>query len=124
MVYFLDDMSTIGRNSQVPSYLHMMQHVYRSKNFEGNTKSISNTDTVLTISAHRHVLCLKGISCKRSVENEANTQHYRKDCASNKFSQKKCEELKATTIKDTRVWRHLETVKENTNIVLQNITLN
>ena len=124
MVYFLDDMSTIGRNSQVPSNLHMMQHVYRSKSYEGNTKSISNTDTVLTISAHRHVLCLKGISCKRSVENVANTQHYRKGCASNKFSNKKCDELKATTIKDTRVWRHLETVKENTNIVLQNITLN
>ena len=59
-----------------------------------------------------------------SLNTEANTQHYRKDCASNKFSQKKCDELKATTIKDTRVWRHLETVKENTNIVLQNITLN
>ena len=31
---------------------------------------------------------------------------------------------KATTIKDTRVWRHLEIVIENTNIVLQNITFN
>ena len=121
MVYFLDDMPT---KSEIPSYLHMMQHVYRSKNYEGNTKSISNTDTVLTITAHSHKLCLKGISCKGSVENVANTQHYRKGCASNKFSKKECDELKATTIKDTRVWRHLETVKENTNNVLQNITLN
>ena len=121
MVYFLDGMPT---ESKLPSYLHLMRHVYRSKTFEGNTKSIINTDTVLTVSAHRHLLCLKGISCKRSVENLANTQHYRKDCASHKFSKKRCDELKATTIKDTRVWKHLDTVIENTNIVLQNIAIN
>ena len=121
MVYFLDDMPT---ESEIPSHLHMMQHVYRSKTFEGNTKSISNTDTVLTVNPHRQTRCLKGISCQRFVENVANTQHYRRDCASHKFSKKRCDELKTNTIKDTRVWRHLETVKENTNIVLQNITLN
>ena len=121
MIYFLDDMPTIGENSKIPSYLHLMQHVYRSKTFEGNTKSISNTDTVLTISAHRHNLCLKGISCQFSGEKLANCQHYRKDCA---HSKEKCDELKATSIKDTRVWRYLESVIENTNIALQNITLN
>ena len=123
MVYFLDDMPTIGKNSKIPLNLHLMQHVYRSQTFEGNTKSISNTDTVLTISAHRHKLCLKGISCQRSEVKAANTQHYRKDCATHKFSKKRCDELKATTIKDPRVWKHLETVIENTNIALQNITL-
>ena len=121
MVYFLDDMPT---KSEIPSHLHLMQHVYRSKNFEGNTKSISNTDTVLTINPHRNTRCLKEISCQRFEEELANTHHYRKDCASHKFSKKKCDELKATTIKDTRVWRHLETVIENTNIALQNIILN
>ena len=34
MVYFLDTMPTIGNQSKIPSYLHMMQHVYRSKLYE------------------------------------------------------------------------------------------
>ena len=122
MIYFLDSMATIDNTSGIPSYLHMMKHVYRSKNPEGNYKSIINTDIVLTISHHRHNHCLEGISCKRAIEEQiANSQHYRKDCAPNKFNNVSCDNLKATTIQDTRVWRHLETVIKNTNIALQNI---
>ena len=124
MVYFLDSMATVENKTEIPSYLHMMKHVFRSKIPEGMVKSISNTDTVLTISSHRHIHCLEGISCKRTREEIAITQHYRKDCASNKFSKVQCENLKATTIQDTRVWRHLDNVIKNTNIALQNIIFN
>ena len=124
MVYFLDTMATFENISGIPSFLHMMKHVYRSKNPEGNFKSISNTDIVLTIGHHRHIHCLEGISCKGAREGIANSQHYRKDCAPNKFNNVSCNKLKATTIQDTRVWRHLETVIKNTNIALQNIIFN
>ena len=124
MVYFLDSMATIENKTEIPSYLHMMKHVFRSKIPEETVKSISNTDTVLTISSHHHIHCLEGISCKRTREEIASTQHYRKDCASNMLSKVQCDNIKATTIQDTRVWRHLETVIKNTNIALQNIIFN
>ena len=124
MVYFLDSMATIENKTAIPSYLHMMQHVSRSKDPEGHFKSISNTDIVLIIGLHRHIHCLEGISCKKREVYIANSQHYRKDCASNKFNNVQCDKLKATTIQDTRVWRHLETVMKNTNIAFQNIIFN
>ena len=59
MVYFLDSMPTIGNKSNVPSHLHMMQHVFRSNTYERNTKSIINTDTALLLRQHKHYICLK-----------------------------------------------------------------
>ena len=122
MVYFLDTMPTIGNKSDIPSDLHMMQHVYRSKTYDKNTKSISSTDTVLTINHHKHDMCIENISCLKAEEELANSQHYRKDCPTIKyFDKKKCDEFEANTVKDTTVWRHLDTVIEKTNIALQNI---
>merc|ERR1719431_168188 len=45
---FLDTMPTIGNESRdVPTDLHMMQHIYRAKVHFPIPKSISNTETVL-----------------------------------------------------------------------------
>ena len=122
MVYFLDTMPTIGNKSQVPADLHMMQHVYRSKIYELNTKSISNTDTALTLMQHSHNTCLEGVTCiKTKVDPEfAQTHHYRKDCN----TQKKdaiCARSKASIVRDTRILRHLKTVIQKTKIALKDI---
>ena len=123
MVYFLDTMPTIGNKSQVPSDLHMMQHVYRSKIYEMNTKSISNTDTVLTVQQHSHYSCLEGITCMKTIANPkiAQSHHYRKDCHTRKLKDHRCAKSQESSVKDTRVLRHLKTVKQNTDIALKNI---
>ena len=126
MVYFLDTMPTIGNNSGVPSHLHMMQHVYRSKMYEGNTKSISNTDTVLTVRQHTHYSCLEGVTCmKIRVDPKiAQSHHYRKDCHTRNTVQLErlcAKTLEGPVVKDTRALRHLKTVIQNTDIALKNI---
>ena len=122
MVYFLDAMPTIGNKTKVPSDLHMMQHVYRSKIYESNIKSISNTDTALTLKQHSHDTCLEGVPCIRIKADPqfAQTHHYRKDCN----TQKKdaiCARSKASIVRDTRILRHLKTVIQKTKIALQDI---
>ena len=119
MVYFLDTMPTIGNQSKIPSDLHMMQHVYRSKIYDPKVKSIFNTDTALTLRQHSHHLCLDGvIKCRMILvdPNLAQSHHYRNGC-----SQKQCDEWQETLVKDTRVWRNLETVINNTNFAFENI---
>ena len=117
MVYFLDTMPTIGNQSKIPSYLHMMQHVYRSKLYEKRVKSIINTDTALTLRQHIHNLCLEGVVCKNiTVDPQlAQTHHYRKGCKGH------CEESQETLVKDTRVLRNLETVINEVNVAFKNI---
>ena len=128
MAQFLDTMPTMGNQSKIPSDLHMMQHVYRSKIYEERlrvkkafgVKSIFNTDTALTLTQHNHHLCLDGvIKCRQIIvdPNLAQTNHYRKGCV----SQKLCDESKENLVKDTRVWRHLQTVINNTNFAFENI---
>ena len=120
MVYFLDTMPTIGNQSKIPSDLHMMQHVYRSEMYEPMFKSIINTDTALTLRQHRHHLCLDGVTkCLRIAVDPylAQSHHYRKGCE----GQKLCDESQDTFVKDTRVWRHLETVIDSTNFAFENI---
>ena len=126
MIYFLDTMPKIKNTSEIPSGLHMMQHVYRSEAYDKNTKSISNTDTVLTIGAHSHQMCVEGITCQKPKIEWANTHHYRRDCPTYKYFNgiEKCKEFETNTVKDTRVWRHLKTVVNKTNIALKNIFLN
>ena len=123
MVYFLDTMPTIGNKSQVPADLHMMQHVYRSKIYELNTKSISNTDTALTLMQHSHNTCLEGVTCiKIKVDPEfAQTHHYRKDCHTRKIKDARCARSQASIVRDTRALRHLKTVIQKTKIALQDI---
>ena len=123
MVYFLDTMPTIGNQSKIPSDLHMMQHVYRSKIYEPLTKSIMNTDSALTLRQHRHHLCLDGVTQCLTITidpNLAQSHHYRKGCEGKAL----CDESQETLVKDTRVWRNLETVINNTNFAFENIFLN
>ena len=125
MVYFLDSMPTIGNQSKIPSDLHMMQHVYRSKIYEPQVKSIINTNTALTLKQHRHALCLDGVTNTNCLKidvapNIAKSHHYRKGCE----GQRLCDESQETLVKDTSVWRHLETVIRKTNFAFEKIFYN
>ena len=97
----------------------MMQHVYRSNIYERQVKSIINTDTALTLRQHRHHLCIEGVTCQ-NIETDpqlAQSQHYRKGCEGHKL----CEESQETLVKDTRVWRHLETVINKADFAFKNV---
>ena len=123
MALFVDALPTIGDKSEIPSHLHMMQHVYRMKTYQPNVKSIFNTDTVLLINQHSYVQCLEGINCTKAIvdPNIALLQHYRHKLTNKK--QNPLLKLPDYFIKDTRVWKNLETVIKKTNIALQNIVL-
>ena len=120
MIYFLDTMPTIGNESGVPSYLHMMQHVYRSKIYQPRSKSIINTDTALLIKQHTYIRCLDGLTCQRlEVEPKiAQTQHYRKEGVRGFTTILKS---RKNIIKDLRILSNLENVRAQTQIALKNI---
>ena len=118
-------MPTIGNDSKnVPTDLHMMQHVFRAKIHFPVPKSISNTDTALILGQHEIYSCVEGVSCiKFDVDTEVgHNQHYRKQCL-RKGKEKECEDMKLREhiVKDARVWTHLETIVRNAKIALQTI---
>ena len=88
---------------------------------EERVKSIINTDTALTLRQHIHSSCLEGVACQMiAVDPQlAQSQHYRKGCR----RQKLCEDSPETLVKDTRVWRNLETVINEANVAFKNIFL-
>ena len=120
---FLDSMLTNETEiANIPRTLHMMQHTYRVETHLPIIKSISNTDTALLIDQHFVHSCLEGINCNKRfmvTTKVAQLQHYRKSCQ--KKVETKCEKI--NHVRDTRIWRHLETVVENMNMALKNIIL-
>ena len=132
-VLFLDTMPTIENESDitVPSSLHMMQHVFRGRFHFDMVKSIINTDTALMLTQHMVSLCVEGVHCDKSFiinPKIGQTQHYRESCPlGGKYNdgERNCENLKLekNIVKDTGVWKHLETVVNNTDTALKNINL-
>ena len=128
----MDAMPTIGNESEtVPTSLHMMQHIYRGRHhFDNIVKSIINTDTALTLNQHKVIQCIEGIHCDTSFminPKIGQNQHYRVSCPlGRRYGDKNCKSLKLekNIVKDTGVWKHLETVENNTDIALKNIDLN
>ena len=125
-------MPTIGNESEtVPTSLHMMQHIYRGRHhFDNIVKSIINTDTALTLNQHKVIQCIEGIHCDTSFminPKIGQNQHYRVSCPlGRRYGDKNCKSLKLekNIVKDTGVWKHLETVENNTDNALKNIDLN
>ena len=67
--------------------------------------------------------CIEGILCEEfDVDTEVgHLQHYRKGCPD--IGDGLCGNLKLAEymVKDTRVWRHLDTILKNTNLALKSI---
>ena len=90
-------------------------------------KSIINTDTALMLTQHMVSLCVEGIHCDKSFIIDpkiGQNQHYRVSCPmGRRYGDKNCKSLKLekNIVKDTGVWKHLETVVKNTHTALKNI---
>lgn len=108
-VYFLDDLiHEHGWFNDIPRYMHMLQHVYRSKNFtkpNQYVKCFHNPERALTLHNHFPLACLGSGCTSYPIEPvDAQLQHYRQDCV--KTLKKTCTEYRKNSIVDTTIWRY------------------
>ena len=83
-VYFMDEMLEQHQPDgfrNVPPYLHMLQHVYRSANYTKPgqyVKCFHNPEKALILHNHFPLGCLGGVCTSYPVDTElAHLQHYR-----------------------------------------------
>jgi len=123
-VYFLDDLSHAhGWFKTIPKYMHMLQHVYRSKNFTKPNhyiKCFHNPERALTLHNHFPLSCL-GASCTSYPidQNDAQLQHYRADCV--RTLKSSCTEYRSNSIKDTTIWRYKDQLIARTTDTLRRL---
>lgn len=123
-VYFLDDfIHSHGWFDSVPSYMHMLQHVYRSKNFTKPNQYIKcfhNPERALTLHNHFPLACLSQGCTSYSIDTaDAQLQHYRADCV--KTLKKSCDDFKQNSIIDTTIWRYKEPLINRTLTTLHTL---
>lgn len=107
-LYYLDSLRhEHGWEEGVPRYMHMLQHVYRTRNFTkpgSYVKAFHETDRVLALHNHFPLACLGGGCSSYPLETRhARLQHYRADCVS--ALSKSCAELRAQPVRDEALWR-------------------
>lgn len=110
-LYFLDSLRhQHGWEESVPRYMHMLQHVYRTRNFTKPgqyVKAFHETERVLALHNHFPLACLGGACSSYAVETRhARLQHYRADCVS--ALSKTCADLRAQPVRDSTLWRWRE----------------
>lgn len=108
-VYFLDDLiHTHGWFKTIPRYMHMLQHVYRSKNYtkpNQYVKCFHNPERALTLHNHFPLACLSQGCTSFGIDTaDAHLQHYRADCV--KTLKKTCMEFRQNSVIDTTIWRY------------------
>ncbi|KAL1130258.1 hypothetical protein AAG570_013196 [Ranatra chinensis] len=110
-VYFLDDLiHSHGWFKDIPQYMHMLQHVYRSKNYtkpNQYVKCFHNPERALILHNHFPLACLSSGCTSYSIETtDAQLQHYRADCV--KTLKKSCIEFRENSEIDTTIWKFKE----------------
>jgi len=126
-VYFMDEMLDIHEPEHfkdIPPYLHMMQHVYRSANYTKPgqyVKCFHNPEKALILHNHFPLGCLGGVCTSYPVDTSlAHLQHYRQDCVST--LKKSCKnDFKSASVKDTTIWRWKDVVIGKTTEALQKL---
>ena len=130
-VYFMDEMLTAHLDSNdpinisdVPEYMHMLRHVYRSANYTKPgqyVKCFHNTDKALILHNHFPLGCLGGPCTSYSVDTSlAHLQHYRPDCV--KALKKSCDkEYKSMSVEDTTIWKYKQQLIERSTETLQTL---
>ena len=121
-VYFFDDfLERNGDIPDIPPYLHMMQHVYRSSSHTppGHfIKAFHDPGRVLTLHNHFPFSCLGGCKFHSVSTSLGQLQHYRPDCVSE--LKKVCQErYRNNSVRDTSLWSVRDTVVQRANNVLQ-----
>ncbi|XP_071439396.1 uncharacterized protein [Hetaerina americana] len=123
-VYFLDDLiHAHGWFKDTPKYMHMLQHVYRSKNFTNPgqyVKCFHNPERALTLHNHFPLACL-GSGCTSYPINttDAQLQHYRADCV--RTLKKSCVEYRKNSVMDTTIWKFKEKLIARTTETLKKL---
>jgi len=123
-VYFMDEMLEThehGHFKDIPPYLHMLQHVYRSANYTKPgqyVKCFHNPEKALILHNHFPLGCLGGVCTSYPVDTDlAHLQHYRNDCVST--LKKSCaESFKKNSVKDTTIWRYKDELISRTTTSL------
>ncbi|KAI5726837.1 hypothetical protein M8J76_009301 [Diaphorina citri] len=123
-VYFLDDLlHSHGWFKDIPRYMHMLQHVYRSKNFtkpNQYVKCFHNPERTLTLHNHFPLACLSQGCTSYAINTEdAQLQHYRADCV--KTLKKSCIEFRSNSIADTTIWKFKDELIARTSRTLRNL---
>ncbi|OAD52905.1 hypothetical protein WN48_11151 [Eufriesea mexicana] len=123
-VYFLDDLlHSHGYFKDVPKYMHMLQHVYRSMNFTKPNQYIKcfhNPERVVTLHNHFPLACLGAGCTSYPIETEdAQLQHYRADCV--KSLKKTCVKYRENSVLDTTIWRYRDQLVERVTRTLETL---
>merc|ERR1711994_1206254 len=132
-VYFMDEMLTAHLNSDdainisdVPEYMHMLQHVYRSANYTKPgqyVKCFHNPQKALILHNHFPLGCLGGVCTSHPVDiGLGHLQHYRSDCV-NTLKKSCANDFKSNSVKDTTIWKVKDEVMQRTNEALQKMGL-
>ncbi|KAJ3651683.1 hypothetical protein Zmor_017707 [Zophobas morio] len=104
-VYFFDEyLHQHDWFDGIPKYMHMLQHVYRAKNYTkpGHfVKGFHDTEKVVALHNHLPFKCHNSCRTKEIDLNLGHLQHYRVDCASGVGN---CQSMKANSVLDTRMW--------------------
>jgi len=125
-VYFMDEMLDEHEGSHyhfkdIPPYLHMMQHVYRSANYTKPgqyVKCFHNPERALILHNHFPLGCLGGVCTSYPVDPAlGHLQHYRSDCVST--LKKSCKnDFKSVSVKDSTIWKWKDTVIQRSSEAL------
>ncbi|XP_063592847.1 uncharacterized protein LOC134769964 [Penaeus indicus] len=113
-VYFLDSMQERhGFYKDIPRYMHMLQHVYRARNYTkpgAYAKCFHDTQSVFTLHNHFPFSCLgKGCYSYYIPTKDAHLQHYRLDCPPE--LRKTCgENYRDNPVLDKNIWRYKDTL--------------
>ncbi|KAI5730830.1 hypothetical protein M8J77_000510 [Diaphorina citri] len=103
--------------------MHMLQHVYRSKNFtkpNQYVKCFHNPERTLTLHNHFPLACLSQGCTSYAINTEdAQLQHYRADCV--KTLKKSCIEFRSNSIADTTIWKFKDELIARTSRTLRNL---
>jgi len=124
-VYFMDEMLDAHEHNHfkdIPDYLHMMQHVYRSANYTKPgqyVKCFHNPQKALILHNHFPLGCLGGVCTSYPVDTGlGHLQHYRQDCV-NTLKKSCANDFKSNSVKDTTIWKVKDAVIQRTNEALQ-----
>ncbi|CAL4168440.1 unnamed protein product, partial [Meganyctiphanes norvegica] len=113
----LDEMrQTHGYDYSLPSYMYMLQNIYRSKVSERNPKTIFNTVNTVVFSTHEPRICLGGRCInKRHNVAKASVFHYRSRCKKKK--QASCNNVEV--VNDTRIWNYKDELVQRATATLK-----
>ena len=110
-------------NEDIPVWLHMMNHVYRSVKYfppRYNVKSIHRTERTQVVFNHYALSCIGQCKEHNVDPSLGRLQHYRRGCTTS-ITKEDCRKYYEEKIKDTAVWRIKDQVIANSLTAQRNI---